>query len=337
MIILKNFRNASDDMIAYISYSVINDYKRLYNDNLPSGLFFNKVLSILYKTLKEEKIDIKLPHCWYRWGDEVVRHYMPYEIEWNHEEAYFTTVDWNGDRPDPIENDGLRKEIDDTIDRIIKKYSSYKEEIGELLSEVYKTAPFEFQKQYKNVRDILFDKRLAQSKSTDFGKNILWPILDKALNTFPDDTYFKTVRQHIPAFKRLIYLYINQPNPNYKVINEISEEFWFWFCYYLRVNDQAHENINQDTLAYWEEVRIKEDEIYMRNFQDYAFSLYNSDNTLRDDDILKPFIDAAIQRERELESTFKEFDKVFDGLNDFLVSGMVKYKPKHFVKIKKGE
>ncbi|MFO8051471.1 MAG: hypothetical protein R6V01_07215 [Thermoplasmatota archaeon] len=45
----------------------------------PTGVYFNKVMSILHHRSKS-KYDLRLPHCWYRWGDEVVRRCLPNEV-----------------------------------------------------------------------------------------------------------------------------------------------------------------------------------------------------------------------------------------------------------------
>ena len=40
----------------------------------PSGVMFNKFMTLLYRDIRRTLgVDIRLPHCWYRWGDEVVR------------------------------------------------------------------------------------------------------------------------------------------------------------------------------------------------------------------------------------------------------------------------
>src|SRR5437762_11314562 len=74
-----------NDLLNFASYQVITKYEQVTGAK-PSGLFFNKVLSVLNRDLGAVHLQLRLPHCWYRWGDEVVRILMPRHLQWVHED-----------------------------------------------------------------------------------------------------------------------------------------------------------------------------------------------------------------------------------------------------------
>lgn len=87
-----------DDLIPLASYLAIEACQDRF-ENPPRGLYFNKVLSLLHRQFQDLGVDIGLPHCWYRYGDEVVRYEMPSPLVWDHEATDKTTVLWDGDPP----------------------------------------------------------------------------------------------------------------------------------------------------------------------------------------------------------------------------------------------
>ena len=85
----------SPNGLAYTSFKVVKEYENV-NNEVPSGLYFNKAISFVNTNLKNAGIVLTVPHRWYRWGDEVVRYYMPRELAWTHEEDAYTKVGWIG-------------------------------------------------------------------------------------------------------------------------------------------------------------------------------------------------------------------------------------------------
>jgi hypothetical protein len=326
---LDDLENYEKDMISYSAYRIISEYKKI-SQKSPSGLFFNNAISLLNTLLKQSNIDIKLPHCWYRWGDEVVRYYMPPEIQWTHEESYYTKVEWNGNYPNTLSESSKKERIDCIIDDIISKYSIDKNSLEQLVNEVYKAAPLEFQKRYKDVRDLLGSQKLFNSSQIRDVKDVLINALNRALQSFPDSPHFDNVRKLIPAFKELVVTFLNLNNAHFELINDMIEEYWFWFCYYLRTYGDANDNIPKSTILYWDEIKSVQDEIYYTNFRDYLLKLYKVNQKIIDNDVLNPFVQSALRNEAELDKTVEELGDVFSDLGSFLKDIKRGYNPRHF-------
>jgi hypothetical protein len=100
-------------------------------------------MSLTHRILKNEyDIDICLPHYWYRYGDQTHIRGMPKEVGWNHENPFKTIVNWNGDIQ-TVSNDAILKKIRKIVDYITEKYDGKNKQI---IQEVYKYAPYEFQR-----------------------------------------------------------------------------------------------------------------------------------------------------------------------------------------------
>ncbi len=108
-------------------------------------------MCLLYRNLKRKNLNLKLPHCWYRYGDEVVRYHMPHQIRWNHEDPRRTSVHWMGSEPDIKEERVLEE-----VRRITERYHT-RDGLRELVAEIYNTAPYEFQKKFREVFDVIYE------------------------------------------------------------------------------------------------------------------------------------------------------------------------------------
>ena len=259
-----------------------------------------------------------LPHSWYRWGDEVVRYYMPKEIEWSHEESSYTEVNWVGGGP-LLLDDKLRRDIEGIIDDFLKKYpvksTGWYEE---LLADHYEGAPFEFQKAYKGCRDILFDVTRANGDGRNYSGDVLIKVFKTALSTFPKDKLFKPVREFIPTFINLISHPLSGTKDDLFMANDISEEFWYWFSYFLRTHPQAHENIDEDTVTYWKSEIEHETLRFYQNFDDHVTRLSEKFPEIMKDSLLVPHLQSGRRRLQEWEESMKDFENIVEDLDDFL-------------------
>ena len=316
-----------NDMIEYSAYKVIKSYEEEKN-TAPRGIYFNKSMSLINNNLKNHGIDMKLPHCWYRWGDEVVRYFMPYEIKWDHEESQYTKVKWIGDVPNPPESEP-RKIIDNTVLYVLEKYSN-KDALPEFIDLIYENAPFEFQRKYRFVREFFF---LTKNKSlgiSDPLKEVLLPQISDALDHFPEDNQFQTIREFIPAFKKFVEYSVNSNRNDYSELEEVSEEFWFWFSYFLRLHKDAHENVNQETILIWREKLSVETENFYNNFKNHVLSLSKYNTDVRNDKILGQYLIEAEYEESEDELIFADFKETVKDLDDFLKENDNKFHAKTF-------
>lgn len=73
----------SPDYIRISTFLFLDEYGKEVNK--VKGMTFNRFMTQLNYSLQSEKnTDIRLPHCWYRWGDEVVRDHLGSYTKWNH-------------------------------------------------------------------------------------------------------------------------------------------------------------------------------------------------------------------------------------------------------------
>lgn len=309
--------------LAYASFKIVKYYETL-NDESPSGLYFNKAIAFINTHLKTEGKDLAVPHCWYRWGDEVVRYYMPRELKWTHEEDAYTKVSWKGDVPDSPDYD-IKTRIDSIVQEMTDIYG-IPGQIQNFVYTIYKEAPFEFQRKYKQVRDLFYETSYSRIMDENGKRTLLIGALDEALKTFPTDDIFEEVGELKPKFKKLMEYGLKSLNLDLKSLNEVSEEFWFLFCYYLRIHPSAHENVQQDTIRYWK--RILEDKRieFIENFSDHALEFSHAIPELLTDDEIAPYVDQANKDLEEFDQSFLEFKDSVAGLDDFLTESKKKYR-----------
>ena len=81
------------DYIRTFSYLFLKKYREKTGTD-SSGVLFNKYMTLLNRALLYKGVDMHLPHCWYRWGDEVVRYCLPF-IDWNHDDPKYKTNGFN--------------------------------------------------------------------------------------------------------------------------------------------------------------------------------------------------------------------------------------------------
>jgi hypothetical protein len=85
----------------------------------------------------------------------------------------------------------------------------------------------------------------------------------------------------------------------------MTEEFWFFFCYYLRIDKRCHENISSNTLNIWKSSIPWESELYIRSLQDHASRLS-----------LKVADKNVIELKKDHDERVDEFEKLLDEFRD---------------------
>lgn len=297
------------------SHMVISKYVERTGE-APSGLFFNKMMSLLHSRMLERRVNFPLPHCWYRWGDEVVRYEMPREISWNHEEPPYTTVSWDGDLPYYASLDEDRETLERVVVDLLDMYSD-DGGVEKAVEAVYTRAPFEFQRRYRECRNLILDRSRTPAGVRDFGRNMLLPALESAMKVFPEAD-FPVVSRKVPAFRSVMRLILEEEEVDVRLVREVSEEFWFWFCYHLRLHPDAHENVSEETLEHWRDRLGTEERRYHRMLGDHILRLARDHPSVMDDDVLGPmFIERSKQAEEE-DAIIDEAASELEGLEDFL-------------------
>lgn len=264
-------------------------------------------MCLLYRNLKEASLDLRLPHCWYRYGDEVVRYHMPAQIRWNHEDPRRTVVSWEGGEP-VVENEDIIREIKE----ITERYHT-REGLQQLVSEIYSTAPYEFQRRFREIYDIVFDYRNSRVEIKDFSKDVLYPRIERALEVFPEED-FREVGKDVEPLRRALRLLSRRDfNGDLDYIMELLENFWFYFACYLRV--KAHENVPRSTVTFWRNMLPGETARYRRYFGDIMIELRE---LMENDDLLEDIIKKRLRWRKREERIIRELEKDLEGFEDFL-------------------
>lgn len=288
-----------NELLNYTSYIAIEKYKRK-NGRCPSGLFFNKVMSLANEELKNKGINIELPHYWYRYGDQVHKAGMPSAIIWNHENPTKTNVDWSSNKP-YTHTDTTYRIINRTIQDLINKYSGKNKQI---IQEVYKNAPYEFQRDILELRGIIFGWRNALNWDTNSYRTISKEVILNSLDSFPKDD-FPNVIDEYTIIKKILIKIMEKNDWDFQLFKYISQEFWFYFCYHLRLKKNASENIPKEVLAYWESQIDFEKLRFRRLIGDVLININKLNPTIKNDAILRK---EFIWRRKDLEETNKLID-----------------------------
>ncbi|MCL2711970.1 MAG: hypothetical protein FWD37_01680 [Methanomassiliicoccaceae archaeon] len=256
------------DHVKIASFIFLDEYRSKNHDD-PSGIVYNKFMTLLNSELKKDKIDIRLPHCWYRWGDEVVRYHMPY-LYWNHDDPRYTTVLWKGKTPRYNVNDPTVSEIKSFSGKFIDLYSG-PEGAEMAIDKVYEKAPFKFQNEYRKIRESL---KITKSKipPDNYIGSVLMPLFENAMRVFPKE--FSSVKGTKEDFEE-VFKMAAERGGTIQELFEMAEDFWFFFCYHLRLNKKCHENVPISTLDIWEEMISWETEMYERGLQNNVREFYD--------------------------------------------------------------
>ena len=142
--------HVNDDKLAYSINGLIREFDP-YNKGIISQTRFYKLLYLLSYNLENEGIDIKLPYFWYRYGPVVPIHFLPKDIieirptNWGKHSGKAVLlrnrIAFNSLRSD-------KDSIDNAIKMLWEKYHGSKTD--KIVLDAYATAPYEFQRRYKD-------------------------------------------------------------------------------------------------------------------------------------------------------------------------------------------
>ena len=289
------------DYVRYASWRFITGYVES-EGRQPTGVLFNKFMTLLHRNLKvRHGVDIRLPHCWYRWGDEVVRHGMSY-LQWDHVEPGETRVSFRDPVQDIDGDDSVVKLIDPFVEHFIARYSG--EEGAEMaVDEVYAAAPFEFQNRFRMLRESLRISRtnLVAVNQTD----VIDSLFENAMGCFPHDE-FPEVSPYAVQFSAVFKAALDS-GVYVRELQEIAEYFWFYFCYHLRLHDRCHENVSVQTLGVWADAIPAETTDYERTIQNQAYLV---DPEGSSGDVVRALL---LERERRISAVYELLDRMGDG------------------------
>ena len=279
------------------SFVFIQEYRKSTGSN-PTGILFNKYMVLLNRKLLSEGTDIHLPHCWYRRGDEVVRYSMPY-LDWEHGTDKTFVSFRAGDAPNIDNNDPVIKAASEYAREFIMEYGGkYGHE--EVVDETYSEAPYPFQNDYRKLRESLKLSRLNNPYS-NFDDYIM-KLLDDVKASYPPE--FRKIRPQFDMFTSVFEMALGNKASNEDLF-DMTESFWFYFCYFLRLDKKCHSNISAETLETWRSILPQETGVYEQIIQNTAAAFYSEDCS---DKVVKELLRAREQRLKEIDELLSELD-----------------------------
>jgi len=274
--------------LEYASYKIIQRYKDPQTDKV-DGIRFNKMISLLnHELLKDKKngLDIKLPHCWYFYGDMVIRRDMPIQVRIDQtDEEPIAQVYWEGSKP-KVDNK-TKKKIDRKEMYLQSKYPPSCDK-ADVIEAVYTYAPYEFQRNFLIFRND--NKFLPQEYFKEIHQKVLQGDFKNAVDNFP---YEQFPILKVP-FTKITYIInsIFTEYPEDKQIGiDLGNKFWKIFCKFLILDKKGSYNASNHTIKHWEKNSNEELEKYKTDLEkdvESFFKIFNP-KSLRDP-LLKAFL-----------------------------------------------
>ncbi len=226
--------DAEETLLAYACFKVIEKYKKKGSNKVDS-LRFNKMISLLdHKLKEEEKLDLKVPICWYYFGEEVVPLELPQHVKFQHKEKTedeYSSFWWEGDRPRPDSRKKAR--VDACVDSLYSLYPP-SDDVYIAVGADYQYAPFEFQRKYKGFRS---DSLIWSEVDPDgkFRSQALYaPGIRLAFAQFPfvEFPQLKVMATQVEIL--LMAMFTKMPSENRRAV-KLAKRFWETFCKFLRI------------------------------------------------------------------------------------------------------
>ena len=262
-----------------------------------SGVLFNKYLTLLnYESKEKRNIDIGLAHCWYRWGDVVVRQSLPY-TRWTHSDLNLTQVSFTGKEPDHAAGDPVFEHITEFTEQFIRRYRDDREGVESAMDDIYTRAPLDFQRDYKKFRESL--KISRENVPYNNVNDYLRGLFTTAMDSFPQG--FRNIRGQKNVFSA-VFAYAIDNNVPADDLFDIAEDFWFFFCYHLRV--RYNENVAPSIIDGWKNSLDLETRRYDASIQNYAYEFCRGSR----DPVIQGLIESRAERLNELDALMKGLD-----------------------------
>lgn len=293
----------------YASYQVIHQYET-ENGVSPTGLYFNKLMSLLHRDLRNRGHDLKLPHCWYQYGDEVVRSWMPEQIVWSHDAVDRTVVSWAGPKPHRQVGKGLESEIHGTVVELGARYK----DIEKAVDAVYSYAPFPFQKQFRKARQLYGSgaNKIIAAKSPEL---ISKAVVD-AFKVFPTKE-FPEPANYARLVSAATTAVLDEAPQRLQLVNDLCEKYWNFFCYHLRLHLKGHENVPGEALDIWSQKLAPERANYELDLQLHLTQAMSAVPSLKEQDQFIPWVSASQYTKEQVARILKEAGPAFEGLDKF--------------------
>lgn len=246
-----------------LKYSI----ERLLNEANPEGkpffgaTAFNKMIFLLFRQLRENDVDIKLPYYWYLQGSLIEE--QQFEVDIGNTRQYYITSDHSSRRMMSVPKTSISGEekrvIDQNIQSLVQNYKQtngyFKKGYLELLlDDVYEKAPYEFQRtfnrkfiQFLNSFKTPVNRKVPVSLSfTDENLETIEAFLDNSLRVFPDDDMERIYETYLEwdDTARIAVEY------DQNRIFSLTDSVWKMFCKNLRII--KNENIPGELVHQWD-------------------------------------------------------------------------------------
>ncbi len=222
-------------------------------DRLTNGIYFHKAMSLLHRRLGRGPSAIHLPHCWYFYGDEVVRSAMPHSVYWDHSDETLTRVGWRGSGSFPDLSGPTKYEIDSHAEEIRREFPPDQESLTAIIDAVYTYAPFPFQRNFRKVKGEFYDIAGSRVVFENAAPLLLAPTVSTALGSFPSsEAAFQPVAAFVDAIDSATQILL-ESNAGQRPAYRLLIDFWEFFCFHLRTHPRANEETPGETLQFWED------------------------------------------------------------------------------------
>jgi len=214
---------------------------------------FYKLFYLLNKELKKNGLDIELPYAWYQYGVILDKDPYYYNIDYS---TNFSRI-----------ADGIKREISSGISNILRIHGF--RETGEINSEIYEEAPFNFQIEFRQIMlvvDYWEEGKLPYKYFNPYNVD-LKEQLHKLTLEFPKKEFSDLYKPFLEWKNIVSYMLDHHPSERKELIT-LFKQFWRLYAKKLRILE--NENISQSTIEDW---RSKYHEAYS-DFEIFIFD-YN--------------------------------------------------------------
>jgi hypothetical protein len=284
--------------LEYACWKIISKYQDIDKETV-DGLRFNKMMSLLNNKLLIAGLDIELPRYWYFFGEIVVPKELPTQVRFEgaDEEETKAVFKWSGDAPKrpPMKD---KRKINSIVDSIYSKFPPAKD-IFDVVDEVYKYAPYEYQRAYKDFRSEYSLKSMVDVEGIFRAKSLYLNSFNKAMQYFPykDFPELRVPAKKLECVVKAVFKEFPEQN---KIGIEMCVKFWEIFCKFLRVSDKGHMYVSNEHVVYWRE-NLQND------FESYKKDLLSRTSAVLSDFHLKTLQDPLLIAFLQSESLGKNF------------------------------
>jgi hypothetical protein len=148
-----------------------------------------------------------------------------------------------------------------------------------------------------------------------------------SFEVFPAEE-FPDITEQVGIVEHALEESFTSPAPDFPLITELSEEFWNWFCYFLRLHPNGHQNVPRETLEYWQDELEDRTRQFEHMLGDHLLRLSEENLALENDELFEPVIQ---KRRKELEEYKSLVDGIrddFEGFDAFLADVKKSFKPR---------